>query len=1099
MSVRAHEGLGPAAAPADLAAIARRAMSLQERVAAAHATTADAGLAAPEALEPWVSAFSAGDRGAWSRRLSWDGWDEQIVRRALALDSGPVRGSASAWTDLLEAALRHAPDVAANLLSGKPLPESAWSPLSASAPFSEFWVPFARAAGKALAEQAEGAFAAAPPEVLAPLEERLLAQLTSAGELALYKRFSPFRDGRAPFAARWPLDSCDVPPRAIYSEFIGRLLSDPLPFFEEYSVLARQAARLIEGWVIASAEFFVRLRADRPLLEAEFGPLGALRALSPGLSDRHNAGRSVFGLTFDSGTKLIYKPRTVGLEFAYNGFLRWLAENSARPALPALRVVARDGYGWTEVVAQAPAGSREEVETYSRRAGMLLCVAYVLGGKDLHMDNVIATASSPVIIDSESILQPDLASDEEDAGPRSAMDRASRRVGRSFVRSGLLTFLRLDATGRVCDIGGLRGSGGYVATTSRRAWRFVNTDAMRLEYERAISEPMKNVLVFEGRPVKLEEFPEPMVDGFASMYRFLMEKCGEIAAETGPLALFRGEKTRVVFRPSNLYAAVLDELVTPRFQREGVLSSFRLDLLNRPFCREPSRPLLWPLVAEEQAALENLDIPYFLVGTETAVLSAVNGEEIRGYLARSGLAAAADRIRRLSEENLAEQVSLLRALLMTPREPWIEPGDRGEAWGGFATPFSRAMFLRQAEAIGAEIRGRAVEGDDGGLTWIAPNYLRLEERPDRGVSYYLYDGASGIALFFSALGAVTGKSEHFAAARAACRPIETVLASPQAGSMLVHEGIGGCNGLGSILYALSVAGRLSSEGGFLDLAERVASHLTLNRIASDRNLDVDGGAAGGILGLMALHGTRPSPDLLEKAIACGRLLLSRREAIPSGGWAWRGRDGALLAGFAHGAAGIALALARLYQATANEEFRRAAFQAHVYERGLFSQEARNWPVLPSGEQRRAKPVFMTAWCHGAPGIGLARAGSRAVLADGEVEAEIEAALATTLAAGLMRVDHLCCGNLGPAEVLLTLGRLLGRDELVGEARARAADVLARATEARTFRLRSSESENLCFQPGFFRGLSGVGYELLRMAEPDAIPSVLLFESAAVRP
>ena len=32
-----------------------------------------------------------------------------------------------------------------------------------------------------------------------------------------------------------------------------------------------------------------------------------------------------------------------------------------------------------------------------------------------------------------------------------------------------------------------------------------------------------------------------------------------------------------------------------------------------------------------------------------------------------------------------------------------------------------------------------------------------------------------------------------------------------------------------------------------------------------------------------------------------------------------------------------------------------------------------------------------------------------------------------------------------------------------------------------------------FNPGFFRGLSGIGYQYLRLAYPDKLPSVLLWE------
>jgi lantibiotic modifying enzyme len=31
-----------------------------------------------------------------------------------------------------------------------------------------------------------------------------------------------------------------------------------------------------------------------------------------------------------------------------------------------------------------------------------------------------------------------------------------------------------------------------------------------------------------------------------------------------------------------------------------------------------------------------------------------------------------------------------------------------------------------------------------------------------------------------------------------------------------------------------------------------------------------------------------------------------------------------------------------------------------------------------------------------------------------------------------------------------------------------------------------------FAPGFFRGMAGIGYQLLRLADPNSLPSVLLW-------
>ena len=59
----------------------------------------------------------------------------------------------------------------------------------------------------------------------------------------------------------------------------------------------------------------------------------------------------------------------------------------------------------------------------------------------------------------------------------------------------------------------------------------------------------------------------------------------------------------------------------------------------------------------------------------------------------------------------------------------------------------------------------------------------------------------------------------------------------------------------------------------------------------------------------------------------------------------------------------------------------------------------------------------------------------------------------------------------------------------------AAGVAERARTSGRFGLRSSEFEARAFRPGFFQGLSGIGYQLLRTAAPNRLPSVLGFQTA----
>jgi lantibiotic modifying enzyme len=131
----------------------------------------------------------------------------------------------------------------------------------------------------------------------------------------------------------------------------------------------------------------------------------------------------------------------------------------------------------------------------------------------------------------------------------------------------------------------------------------------------------------------------------------------------------------------------------------------------------------------------------------------------------------------------------------------------------------------------------------------------------------------------------------------------------------------------------------------------------------------------------------------------------------------------------------------------------------------------------------------SGWCHGATGIGLARLGCRGLIDDPEIEGEIEAALATVQMAPPSRFDDLCCGNFGRLDLYLSAGIGLGRPELIAHARAVGAQRVGRALEQGFAWRRGDDSLNL----GLFQGISGIGYELLRLAEPKSLPSILMWD------
>jgi lantibiotic modifying enzyme len=236
-----------------------------------------------------------------------------------------------------------------------------------------------------------------------------------------------------------------------------------------------------------------------------------------------------------------------------------------------------------------------------------------------------------------------------------------------------------------------------------------------------------------------------------------------------------------------------------------------------------------------------------------------------------------------------------------------------------------------------------------------------------------------------------------------------------------------------------------------------------------------------------------SDRALQVASACGDHLVASAQPAPAGdpraegslGWVIPRLGPRPLAGFAHGAAGIARALLELAAVSGNERYREAARQAIDYERSLYSPEAQNWPDL---RQADSDPrLFMAAWCHGAAGIGLARLRALPHLDDPRLGDEIHTALHTTLAGGFGQTHCLCHGDVGNLDLLLEASRVLNEGAWRAQVDRLAAMVLD-SIDRDGWKCAGPEGVEM---PGLMLGLAGIGYQMLRLAEPDRVPSVLV--------
>ncbi len=255
------------------------------------------------------------------------------------------------------------------------------------------------------------------------------------------------------------------------------------------------------------------------------------------------------------------------------------------------------------------------------------------------------------------------------------------------------------------------------------------------------------------------------------------------------------------------------------------------------------------------------------------------------------------------------------------------------------------------------------------------------------------------------------------------------------------------------------------------------------------------------MNLLSLYTLHSSGHILDVACQCGDRLLATAQAMQAG-IAWTTiKHEKPLGGFAHGTAGIALSLLRLADASGQERYRQAALDALAYDRSLFLPEQQNWadlrtmPSLQGNAEREEQNnnktqkhyAPMVAWCHGAAGIGLSRLGVLPLLDDATTRNEIHIALKMIVAQGLTDNHSLCHGALGNADILLTATSLLNEQQYQKALEHVEATILDSIASSGWITGVPLGIET----PGLMSGLAGIGYGLLRLAEPEKVPSVLL--------
>ena len=966
----------------------------------------------------------------------------------------------------IQAWLRESPPI-------EPFDATATSSIS----FVELWSRIAQGASEALVSCLPD-----QPDVsvLNDLRETLALRLSQVGEGPVWEYFNAHRPLNVLLRAHLDADERAFR-RTLYCRVLEALRIDALQeLTTEYPVMRRHLSTTVEFWLASSRELLLRTHRDHEMLAETFSiPKGArLVGVETGMSDPHRGGSSVAILTFatDSANQMrvVYKPRDIRIDAAYH---RLVADVSATtPDVEPLRsliVLPLDGYGYVEFVAHEICSDDKELTDFYHNAGRLAAILYILGCNDCHNENVIAQRRQLVLVDAETLLQGAPRRATPDTAEASARDSLEARLGDSVMRVGLLPHWFFVAGERIPrDVSALGIEPPTAEHEACTGWCALNTDGMVMGPAMRRARLPMSLPVGIGSPNRLNDFRADFCAGFRFQIDVIAADKGMWLGGQGWLERFRDLRSRFIRRPTWIYLWMRSKLLEPAALRDEAVQLATMTRLASPMLGDVTVEEEAVLIAE-RAQLRELDVPYFEQPIAGRDLVIDDTEVTSDFFGRSGLDAACRRIKALEGDDVHLQLAIMEGVIAAKARRAHRGERRVAAVSSHAVgELSAEVRLEAAAAVGDLLIDTSIADDRGNVEWLGIDSAADLERSCFGpIGQTLYSGRLGIALFLAALAGVGSDrctSTYGKAAISACADLARILESTDASSdkrMWWRDqplGLAGSGGqlLAAVLLRKLVPGmQRVVDDGLSDLLGALDPEI----IRSDNDLDIIFGCAG-LIGPLLHIGTTKAINLARIA---GNRLVDRQDG--DGGWIVPTLGKKALTGFSHGASGEAAALAKLAVATNYRPYHDSAARALQYERAQYNAREKNWPdyrISLAGTE----PQVMLSWCHGAPGIALARLCLKSTpLWDSNTAEDLELALTATTEA-VRGEDSLCCGDFGRAAVLRAAHERTGEDRWLKAAGYLEAQAMAQ--------IATDGSYSFGDVLGLFQGAAGIGLALL---------------------
>lgn len=806
--------------------------------------------------------------------------------------------------------------------------------------------------------------------------------------------------------------------------------------YAKYPVLARILTETTINKLKAIKLFFERLSTDYVEIKKKFfnNIEVSLDSVSVGSGDTHQNGKSVYQVKFDNKHKIVYKPRNLKIVSFYNNVLSKLNQFENILELKNYNGIYKDDYAYEEFVTSVSMTNINQFSRYYQRFGQLLGLMYIISGRDLHMENIIASGEYPIVTDLETILQKD---SKAASNYKTASEKAQSFVHISSLVSGMLptkmTHLNVDMSAL---------SGGLVdATVPSQTISNVGTDTMKLVSGHVEIEKSNNLPMMSDKTISYQNFIDEIILGFENVYNVFMENNFDL--KVNQIDKF---PVRTIIRNTQSYASMMEASYYPTYLQNSVIrESIFMNVFNNEFPDDLSKYEYRDMMNNDIPIFFNLVGNHYIYGSDMSIVS-------KNYLNNESLGLKHGD--KLNNENRELEKSLILSRLVKTHSAVVK-SNRNQFYDK-KVETNDQNILDAAKLIGDTLIYKGVEYNNG-LGLLTLDY-DSEDLNVKEMGSSLYSGKIGTALFMYYLAAISKEIKYKNAFLKLMNEIEN---SRDLQSLGVFEGITG---------KLYLYYRLYKDTGDVKYKEKIESvfQIVQQYLSSDSHTELKndwlGGSSSISLVLINLFRYTNNLEYLEAAIDLGeRIFKNINETTDSG--------------FAHGYSSLALLFTNIFDITKSNRYRVISEELISKENEQFNSKY-GWFDSYQDEKNNSYPQN---WCHGSVGIGISRIEIQRLLGNDYSEN----IMSVQEFSGIQANDSLCHGNSGLAELYLMLGN-----------KSKANKIMSQLISNNNFisnlniaKVNESRMQDL----GLFTGLTGIGFELLRIFDQSFVPNILVLE------